>query len=322
VKKFLIIQTAFIGDVILATPVLSEIKRLFPDSQIDFLLRKGNESLLENNPKLNKVLIFDKKNNKLKNLFTLIKKIRKEKYDEVINLHRFASTGIITAFSGAKNKVGFDKNPLSFLYNIQVKHELSNSKHEVERNLSCLNHLGEIKFTRPEIFPSENDFNEVSPYISENYFCLAPASVWFTKQLPFEKWIELAKKLASKGKVYLIGGPNDFELCESIKSKSNLENCFNFAGKFTFLQSASLLKNAQMNYVNDSGPLHFCSAMNAPVTVYFCSTSPDFGFGPLSDKSIIVESEIKPKCKPCGIHGFKVCPKGEFVCGNEIKIEA
>ena len=71
-----------------------------------------------------------------------------------------------------------------------------------------------------------------------------------------------------------------------------------------------------MNYVLDSGPLHICSAMNAPVTAIFCSTSPAFGFGPLSDISIVVEPQEKLSCRPCGAHGHKKCPEGHFKCGN------
>jgi heptosyltransferase-2 len=86
------------------------------------------------------------------------------------------------------------------------------------------------------------------------------------------------------------------------------------------MQSAALMKDARMNYVNDSGPLHICSAMNAPVTAFFCSTTPDFGFGPLSDQSTTIESKMALACKPCGLHGYKSCPKGHFDCGNSIQV--
>ena len=75
-----------------------------------------------------------------------------------------------------------------------------------------------------------------------------------------------------------------------------------------------------MNYVNDSGPLHIASAMNAPVTSFFCSTVPDFGFGPLADQSKIVQVKEKLPCRPCGLHGHNSCPKGHFKCGNDISI--
>ena len=105
-KRILIIQTAFLGDVILATPVVSELKRLFPESEIDILVKKGNESLLVNNPKLNKVITFNKSNGKYKAMRSIIRQIRKSNYDLVINLHRFASSGIIAARSNGKLKYG------------------------------------------------------------------------------------------------------------------------------------------------------------------------------------------------------------------------
>ncbi|MCE3297253.1 MAG: heptosyltransferase [Crocinitomicaceae bacterium] len=320
-KRFLIIQTAFIGDVILATPVISELKRIYPDSEIDVLVRKGNESLLANNSKIHQVFTLNKKDGKYKAMRMLIKQFRAINYDEVINLHRFASTGFITALSGAKSRVGFDKNPFSRLYSLRVKHEIGNGKHEVERNLSCIARHGSKTLVRPEIFPSEADTAVAATYQQSPYFCLSPASVWFTKQLPERKWIELAKRLAKKGQVYLTGGPGDFDLCERLKNETGSENCHNLAGKFSFLQSAALFSKAEMNYVNDSGPLHFCSAVNAPVTAFFCSTIPGFGFGPLSENAAIIETSEPLTCKPCGLHGYKSCPKKHFLCGESIKMD-
>ncbi len=98
-------------------------------------------------------------------------------------------------------------------------------------------------------------------------------------------------------------------------------NVINVAGELSFLESAALIKNAVMNFVNDSAPMHLASAMNAPVTAIFCSTVPSFGFGPLSDRSVIVETKEKLDCRPCGLHGFKACPKGHFKCAYSIENE-
>src|SRR6187399_2068626 len=158
--KFLILQTAFIGDVVLATPLIEKLKQHYPDAAIDFLLRKGNESLLTNNPHLRQVIIFDKKNSKYKNLLSLIPLIRKERYDYVINLQRFFGSGVLTAFSGGKHTIGFDKNPLSFLFSKSVKHTISTTdtdNHEVKRNLSLIEHLTDNSFVRPKLYPSEAD---------------------------------------------------------------------------------------------------------------------------------------------------------------------
>ena len=110
-QKILIIQTAFIGDVVLATSLIENLHAALPNAEIDFLVRKGNEGLLIGHPLLRHVLIWDKKNGKLKNLFGLLFRIRKEKYDKVINVQRYTATGILTAFSKAKEKIGFDNNP-------------------------------------------------------------------------------------------------------------------------------------------------------------------------------------------------------------------
>src|SRR6266498_4662092 len=133
-QRFLIIQTAFTGDVVLATGLIEKLHRYCPGAQIDFLLRKRNESLLTNQPLLHDVMVWDKKNNKISNLFKMYRQVRKNKYDKVINLQRFVSSGILTVLSGAKEKIGFDKNPLSFLFTSKVTHVIGNSKHEIERN--------------------------------------------------------------------------------------------------------------------------------------------------------------------------------------------
>src|ERR1035437_7034500 len=103
-QRFLIIQTAFIGDVVLATGMVEKLHHAYPEAQIDFLLRKGNEDLLANNPFVNEVLIWNKKEDKFSNLLKMLFQIRSNKYDKVINLQRFASTGFLTAFSNAKEK--------------------------------------------------------------------------------------------------------------------------------------------------------------------------------------------------------------------------
>lgn len=318
-NNILIIQTAFIGDVILATPVISELKRIFPNSKVDFLLKKGTEFILENNPNCSEVLIFDKKSGKFKEIKRLLKNIRGNQYDLVINLHRFGSSGILAGLSKAKLIYGFDKHPYSFLFTKNFKHEIGNGKHEVERNLELIKEFGAKSILRPELYPSKIAFENVLKYKTKIFYCIAPASVWFTKQMPFHKWIELIKKYQSKGNIYILGGKEDYDLGEKLIFESGSGNIYNLAGKLSITESAALMKDAKMNFVNDSGPLHIASAMNANVTAVFCSTTPEFGFGPLSDNSKIIEVQ-NLSCKPCGLHGHKSCPKDDFKCGNELDI--
>jgi heptosyltransferase-2 len=319
-RSILLIQTAFLGDVILATPVISELNRIFPNVQIDVLVKKGNETLLANNSKISTLYTFDKSRNKLVEMIRLISGFRKKNYDLVLNLHRFGSSGLIAGFSGGKKIFGFNKNPFAFLYTKRFKHEIGNGTHEVTRNLALINEFGSETILRPELFPSKKDCSIVEPFTKDKLVCLAPASVWSTKQLPEEKWVELIQSFSSDLKIYLVGANSDNALCQSIIDKSGrVGTIVNLAGKFSILQTAALFAKSQQVYVNDSGPLHIASAMNTPVTAFFCSTVPEFGFGPLSEKSEIKQVNDLP-CRPCGLHGKKECPLGHYNCGHQIPI--
>lgn len=305
----------------LATPIVEKLNQHYPDAIIDFLVRKGNESLLANHPVLRRVLVLEKQGRKYTNLLKMASSIRRERYDYVINVQRFFATGLLTMLSGAKEKIGFNKNPLSLFYTHVVKHDLSitgSDKHEVERNLSLVAYITDTVQVKPRLYPSAADFEKVAR--TDEYICIAPASVWFTKQFPVQKWIELIKKLPANLTILLIGAKSDITLCEEIKQLTDAQKIEILAGKLSFLESAALMSKATMNFVNDSAPLHFASAMNAPVTAVFCSTIPAFGFGPLSDISLIGEIDYPLYCRPCGLHGYKACPEGHFKC-SDIQIE-
>ncbi len=320
-RSFLVIQTAFIGDVILATALVEKLRKSYPSSSIDFLLRKGNETLLAGNPNIREVIIWDKKKGKIKNLLKLTSYVRTKKYDAVINAHRFASSGIITAFSDATVKVGFDKNPLSFLFTHRLKHDLESNLHETDRNQKLIEFITDPYPEKPKLYPTEKDFQKIQPIKTSSYICIAPTSVWFTKQLPTTQWISFLNALPSRvDKIFLLGAPADRTLCESIRQQSRNEHVENLAGQLSFLESAALMKGALMNYVNDSAPMHIASSMNAPVAAVFCSTVPSFGFGPLSEKSFIIQTSEILDCRPCGLHGHKNCPREHFKCAYSISV--
>lgn len=356
-QKFLIIQTAFIGDVVLATVLIEKLHAGFPDAQIDFLLRKGNQALLQNHPYLNEMLIWNKKENKRKHLFALIKIIQKKKYDKVINVQRFFSTGLLTVLSKAKEKIGFDKNPLSFLFDVKVKHIIGtkeNPVHEIERNLSLIKHFTNDVPATVKLYPSKEDYDRAQKIVnsqgsmvnnellnvksetlksesqlstvnyqlsSKNHICVAPSSVWFTKQYPKEKWIEFLRQLPNDLSIFLLGASADKIICDEIKNALPGNSIKNLCGELSFLESAALMHDAIMNYVNDSAPMHIASAMNAPVTAVFCSTVTWFGYTPLSDTSFVVEKDEPLYCRPCTIHGRRKCPEKHFKCALDIKTE-
>lgn len=299
---------------------MEKLYAFFPDAQLDILVRNGNESLFKDHPFIKNCLVWNKSKAKYSSLINLIGKIRKEKYDTVINLHRFASSGIITAFSNSKLKIGFDKNPLSFFFTKKIKHQIGNGLHEVERNQLLIKDITDQNYAKPKLYPTQNNIDKVKSFLTDNFVCLAPSSVWFTKQLPIMKWIELCDKIPASTSIYLLGAKGDKELCDTIILSTQHKKTKNLCGELNLLDSCALMEKAMMNYVNDSAPLHLASAMNAPVTSFFCSTIPEFGFTPLSNQFKIVEINQKLNCRPCGLHGFKKCPENHFKCGNEISI--
>lgn len=321
--KILIIQTAFIGDVILATALLEKLHLFFPNEKIDFLVRKGNESLFANHPFLNYVLVWDKQADKYKNWWKLLRRVRTEHYDLVINVQRFASMGLFTAFSKAKKTIGFENTPFSSLFSERHLHQIGNGTHEIERNQLLIAALTDGEASKPRLYPSQADETNTTHWKSSPYICIAPASVWHTKQFPKHKWVDLIANFPENVKVYLLGSKGDSELCDAIlmeaKKTSNIDT-ENLCGKLELLASAALMRDAVMNYVNDSAPMHLASAVDAPTCAVFCSTVPAFGFTPLAEKSYIVQVGEGLSCRPCGLHGYKNCPQGHFKCAVDIKI--
>jgi len=323
-RKILLIQTAFIGDVVLATALQEKMHAAYPETEIHWLVRQGNEVLFQQHPFVKKVWVWNKQKHKYLELFSLIRSIRKEQYDVVVNLQRFAATGLLTALSGAKSTIGFDKNPFSRFFTKSVAHQISGLQtvlHETDRNQLLIADFTDAIPARPRLYPTPAQYQKVASYQTEPYICLAPASVWFTKQFPIHQWVKLLEALPLNYSVYLLGAPGDRKLCDEIIRLAAVNTATNLCGLLSLLESAALQQGATMNYVNDSAPMHFASAMNAPVTAIYCSTLPEFGFGPLSQNSHIVETTETLTCRPCGLHGKMACPEKHFRCANSISIQ-
>jgi lipopolysaccharide heptosyltransferase II len=332
-KTILIIQTAFIGDTILASHFARAVKDQYPDSKIHFFLRKGNESVIQGLSTIEKTWVWDKQGGKTKNLMKLITELRKIKFDMVFNLHRHFNSGLVASMMKSPVKVGFKQNPLSMFYTHKVDHLIphvpaENEKviwHEVQRNLQLIQKLDpkymisdDQKVYKPELPIQQKNIDKVSGFVKDNYFVVAPASVWFTKAWSEHKYKELTAELVKLGKVYFIGAPTDKDLCDRIRK--DLPNTENLCGGLNLLDSAALMKNAHRVFVNDSAPLHLASCVNAKTTAIFCSTVPAFGYTPLADDSVVVDVGDSLKCRPCGLHGYKACPLGHFKCSEDISI--
>jgi ADP-heptose:LPS heptosyltransferase len=347
-KQFLIIQTAFLGDAVLVTSIVEKLHAFYPGAAIDLVVRKGNEGLFGANnqrtissgtvapsgrppshsnphthPFLHHLFIWDKRGGKTRNLFALIGELRNTDYDHIINCQRFFSTGLMTVLARGKEKIGYDKNPLSLLFSRTVKHAIGDGRHEVDRLNDLIAHLTDEERPLPRLYPTPEARAVAERLIAQHstgkgrYVCIAPASVWFTKQWPEAKWVELIRAIPQEQHVFIIGAPGDSEMAQRIITASG--RGVDLTRELRLLESAALMEGGAMNYVNDSAPLHIASAMNAPVTVVFCSTVPAFGFGPLRENGRVVETGEELDCRPCGLHGYTACPKGHFKCALGIE---
>jgi heptosyltransferase-2 len=324
--KTLIIQTAFLGDVILALPMVQTLKNVYPESEIDFICIPSTQNILQNNPNIRNVIVYDKHNSGVKGFHEIVHKIRNEKYDIVLCPHRSLRSALITFFSGAKIKIGFDRNSLSFLLTNKVKYE--KNEHEIKRDLSLVKAIPEISLPEeklelnPKIFPSQEDFKLITDLTNlknlTNLITLSPCSKWFTKQLTEKKSIEIIYELIEKEfSVALIGGNEDIIYCYEVEKAVNNAKLLNFCGEMTPLQSYIFISKAKAHITVDSAATHLAAATDTPIIEIYGSTIPAFGFYPLKSKNIIIENK-NLDCRPCTDHGRTECPLKHFKCIEDL----
>ncbi len=325
---YIIYQTAFLGDIILSTSLIGAIKNNVPGSRIIIVTTPVGESLLRGDKRIQRIVIYDKRSRD-KGLAGLIRKAKEirnivDKQDSVyISLHRFAKASVIGYLSGAKTRAGFKASVCSFLYNRRAEYRFG--IHEIQRNIELLSAAldkvhKELKLERPELFFSKKEYKKVKNIIEETFnsgekiVSVAPGSVWTTKRWPAEYFRELIHALDKrKVKVILIGGKEDIDLCRSLE----YGNTLNLAGELSLPESAIAIGQSRALVTNDSAPLHLASAVNTPAVAIFGATTLLFGFGPLSDGSVVLENN-RVKCRPCGRHGADRCREKHFECMKSI----
>jgi heptosyltransferase-2 len=326
-KRILIIQTAFIGDVILCTPLVKNLRGIFPHSHLSFLLIPETKNCLENNPHLNEILVYDKRKKwGLKQFLRILGEVRRRDFDLAVIPHRSLRSALLAYLAGIKQRIGFNRSAGSALLTHKIAY--LNNIHEVDRNLSLLSDLStNLKDISPELFPSPEDYNYVCRLLDESGIrendklaCIAPGSIWSTKRWLPERFAEVAQLLMEKGgvKVVFLGSEDERELCQNISDLMK-EKPPVIAGKTNILQSAAIISMSKVVLSNDSAPVHMASAMKKPVVAMFGSTVQDFGFAPYGVDHLIIQKEMD--CRPCGIHGKKRCPQKHFRCMREITTE-
>jgi heptosyltransferase II len=320
-KRVLFIQTAFLGDVVLATSALEAWHGAHPEDEVDVLVRKPMDGLFEGHPWLHRVLAWDKRPRvKGKDWRRLVREVRRARYDVVVNLHRHASSGVLTALSMAPIRAGYANNPLAWRFTHRTPHRWGDGTHEVERHAALLapfvTHVRPA--SRPRLHPLVQHVEEARALGAEGALVVMPGSQWATKAWPegqFSKFLE-----ATHERVLLLGSPAENALCARLAE--GRDHVVNAAGKASLLGLVAAIGMARAVVANDSAPLHVASATNTPTVALFASTVPRFGFGPLSTSQAVVEPATELACRPCGMHGRKRCPEGHFRCGWELPVQA
>ena len=320
-NKILIIQTAFLGDVILITPLIRAFKQTFPEADIDVLVVPQYGSILNNNPNIRRVIGFDKRNNKLKAFWRTARILRRNKYDLAVAPHSSVTTAYLMLLAGIKQRAGFDRWHASKYLTIKVPHR--DGVHKIERLLELVKPFsGEAFPIQTEIFPGAPEEKRANEILKEyksggkKIITIAPGSVWFTKRWPEEHYTELAKTLYEKdfGLVF-VGAPDEREICERIIKNSGIK-AVNTAGETSILESAAIIGQSDLMICNDSGPLHMANAMQTDVFAFFGPTTRKFGYYPFRENDKVFEIELE--CRPCGSHGSSECPLKHFECMRKI----
>lgn len=319
-NRILLIHTAFIGDVILLTPLIRAIKQSFPESYLGVILIPIAKEILRNNPNIDELIVFNKRKNKF---FELIKKIimvRKRKFDTAILPHSSLTTAVIPFLGNVKTRIGFDRWTTQKLLTHKVRFRKNILR--IEKNLDLLSPIINASFSiETELFINKETKEKIDGLVEQfnnkKMVAIAPGSVWFTKRWPKNYYKKLAWELANLGYfIVLTGSKDEQSLCEEIKPS---KNSVNFSGKLSILESAELIRRCKFIICNDSGALHIANAVKTKVYTFFGPTVKKIGYAPFRKNDHVFETELK--CRPCGSHGGKNCPEKHHNCMRKITPE-
>jgi len=316
-----IVQTAFIGDVILATPLVEAARASRPGDTVVCVVRAGCDALLGNNPFVDEIVVWDKHESGrgLGGVWRIARRLRELGVTTALVPHRSLRSALAVRLSGAGERIGFAKGGGALLHSVRVPYP--NGVHEVERNLALARAAGwKHEGFRPAVFPGERDRTIVDDIVAGmDPFCvLAPGSVWPTKMWPAEYYAEAGAAFVEKGfRVILSGGPDDEPVCRFIAGR--ITGAVNTCGILTLRQSADLYRRSAFVLTGDTAPQHLAAAAGARVFSIFGPTVRIFGFWPYSDRGTVIEESVD--CRPCGMHGHRACPEKHHDCMRKVTPE-
>jgi heptosyltransferase-2 len=323
-ERILIIQTAFVGDVILITPLIRAVRSLYPHATIDALVIPETAGVLANNPYIDKTLTFDKRANKLGAFIRSLREIRRRKYDLAISPHSSTTTAYLMWLGGVRERLGFDRWHAARYLTMKVPH-LENV-HKIKKNLHLLSALIDRDFDmQSELYPDRCAREKAESIIRDLDFPgrpivgIAPGSVWNTKRWPQEHYRALAEKLfEARFNLVFIGSHDERALCQRIIDDSGVR-APDVAGELSLLESAAVIELCDLLICNDSGALHMAGAMKTRVFAFFGPTVQSIGYFPFREGDLVFEVDMA--CRPCSSHGGGRCPLGHHLCMKDIAPE-
>jgi heptosyltransferase-2 len=323
VSGSLVIQTSFLGDVILTTPLIAELAKRGP---VDVLVTPEGAAVLANNPGIRNIIRYDKRGTygSALGLWQTIRQIRSRRpYDAAYLAQGSFRSGLLAMMTGARERIGFASSTGRSLYTKQLPYRPD--RHHAERLWSLS--MAECadpptrEQTRPRLYPSDKDRGAIDMFLRENgdsdapFVALAPGSAWGTKRWPY--YVDLARKLGADFRIVVIGSKSDGAIAEQIAAALPPGCVLNATGVLSLLASAELIGRAQAIVTNDSAPQHLASAMGTPTLTIFGPTVPEFGFGPLAERHAVAGHDSL-SCRPCDRHGPQRCPLGHWRCMREL----
>ena len=313
----LVIQTAFLGDVILTTPLLSVLAERF--GPVDVVTTPSAASLLDNHPAVDSVLRYDKHgaDRGWKAFMRMGRQLRTRGYERVYLPHRSLRSALLGLWSRAKHRIGFADSPGAFGYTSRVSRPREG--HEVERLLALATpnpgqNAPPVSLGLAPTDLAAADAWLLSHGVGADFVAIAPGSVWATKRWPY--YAELAAELDLTS--VIVGGAEDAPVADTIVEAA-AGRAISAAGALSLRGSAALIQRAAALVTNDSAPLHLATAVGTPIVAIFGPTVPEFGFGPRRPGDIVLGHEKLP-CRPCSKHGPPVCPLGHHRCMRDLSV--
>ena len=308
----LVIQTSFLGDTVLTTPLIA---RLAERGPVDVVVTAAAAGILANNPAIRELVIYDKRGRDrgVGGFVRLARRLRARRYDSAYLAQGSLRSGALALVAGVRRRVGFATSAGRITYTTRVR--VAPGSHHVAKLARLGGGDAPRTALQPRLFPGDAEKRAVSALLGEDdrpLVALAPGSVWATKRWPY--YPQLAAALVRDARIVVVGGAADTPLAREIASSAG--DVIDATGKLSLLASAELIRRASVLVTNDSAPLHLASATGTPTVAIFGPTVPAFGFGPLAARSAIVGDELLA-CRPCSSHGPQRCPLGHWRCMRE-----